>query len=236
MSLDLVSGKEWFGGREKTVRVWLRNRFIAGLLVILPISFTYILLKFFFIQLDDILKPLEQAIFRLIGVPGFHIPGLGIIATVIIILLVGFITANVVGRKVVATGDKILYRLPIIRAVYRPAKQFLDGIVAYDQGAFRRVALIEYPRKGLYVLGFVTTDADPTIQDAAAQDLLSVFIPTTPNPTSGFLLFVPKREVAHLDMSVEEGIKLIVSGGIIGKGDHAFSLKPYRKPELPPRV
>ncbi|MFQ6110412.1 MAG: DUF502 domain-containing protein [Nitrospinota bacterium] len=215
------------------MRVWLRNRFIAGLLVILPISITYILLKFIFIRLDDVLKPLERAIFKLVGLPEFHIPGLGIIATVFIVLLVGLITANVVGRKIVSTGDKIFSRLPIIRAVYRPAKQFLEGIAAYDQGAFRRVALIEYPRKGLYVLGFVTTDADPTISDAAAQELLSVFIPTTPNPTSGFLLFVPKNEVAQLDMSVEEGIKLIVSGGIIGKGDRTLTLETARKPELP---
>lgn len=195
----------------------IRNIFFAGLVVIIPIVFTLFLFTWIFKKLDN-LSPFITNLLIYFGAPlpkGFKIPGLGIAATILIIFLVGLFTTSVIGKKFLALWEYILNKIPFIRSIYSAIKQILETIALSDKNAFRQVVMIEYPRKGLYCLGLLTCESKGEIQEKTEKDIAYVFIPTTPNPTSGFLLFVPKENITPLSMSVEEGLKLIVSGGIV---------------------
>lgn len=195
----------------------IRNIFLAGLVVILPIAFTLFILTWIFKKLDN-LSPLITQLFIYFGAPipkGYKIPGLGIITTILIIFLTGIFTTSVIGKRFIALGEYILNKIPFIRSLYMGIKQIIEAISLSGKNAFRQVVMIEYPRKGLYCLGFLTCDSRGEIQEKTDKDVVNVFIPTTPNPTSGFLLLVPREEITPLTMTVEEAIKLIVSGGIV---------------------
>lgn len=192
----------------------LRNKFIAGLVIVLPIGITGVLLQMMFTWLDGFFAPLA---FRLTQ---RRIPGLGIISTAVIVLGVGLLATNIVGRAFVSSGEYFVSRIPLIRNVYYGAKQFLETLTADQRRAFTQVVLIEYPQKGSYTLGFVTAEPIEEIQEHVAEPLLNVFVATTPNPTTGFLLLVPQKDIRLLPISIEDGIKMIVSGGIIHPPGH----------------
>ena len=199
----------------KTLRHRIRTIFIAGLLVIFPIWVTFVLLRFLIVQLDQVLSPEVARGFEYFGYPGVDIPGLGVIATALAIFLVGLLTTNLVGRRLIILGERVLARLPVVRTIYVAAKQLLEAVAQRKDRAFERVVLVEYPRPGIYAMGFVTSDSRGEVDEVIGEDVVKVFVPTAPNPTSGMLVFVPRREIIALSMSIEEGIKLVVSGGIV---------------------
>lgn len=196
----------------------MRNIFITGLLVTLPIAFTIFILNFLFKTLDNWLSPSITKLLILAGAPileDFRVPGLGVAATVFIIFLVGVLTKNIFGAKLVQLGEMIVEKIPIVRNIYTGAKQVVTTIAHTDTNAFSRVVLVEFPRKGIHAMGFVTSETKGEVQALTEGDVVSVFVPTTPNPTSGFLVFLPQNDIIDLTMSVEDGIKLIISCGIV---------------------
>ncbi len=193
----------------KKVKDKLRGMFLSGILVVVPLILTYVVLRFLFKSIDGILSPHLERVF------GYTVPGLGIITTVLIILLTGFFTRSLVGGTLYKSGDRLLARLPIIRVVYLAAKRLIEAITLPHNHTFKQVVLIEYPRKGAYAMGFATTRIDLEQEFHDKTNLIGVFIPSTPAPVSGIVIFVPVDDVIPLDISVEEGLKLIVSGGIV---------------------
>ena len=191
------------------LRTKLKTFFATGLLVILPTVITIFVLWKLFVFIDSITRP------YLARFVGYYIPGLGIIVTLLVIFLVGMLTANVLGKRLVAWGDSIVGRIPLVRFIYLGIKQLLEALSLGRKNLFREVVLVEYPRKGIYTLGFVPSECKGEIQEVTREDLVNIFIFTTPNPTSGMLIMVPKEEVTPLKMTVEEGLKFVVSGGII---------------------
>lgn len=192
----------------------LRNYFLAGLIVILPAVVSFYILLSLFTYFDGFFARWIGRI-PVVGETLVSIPGVGLFLTVLSIMLVGLFTANIVGRRVVAYGDKVFSRTPVIRTIYNTVKQIVDAFAISGNGAFQQVVLVEYPREGLFALGFLTSKIKGEIAGHIADDIVAVFIPTTPNPTSGMLIFVPRASVKVLAMSVDEGLKLIVSGGMV---------------------
>ncbi len=192
--------------------VLLRNWFLTGVLISLPLIITgYIVV----LVIDFFDNLVIRSIFPDAVIS--RIPGLGIIFSCIFMVLLGFIASNFLGKYILKISDRILNKIPLISPLYSTTKQIFDTLLSSKSKAFREVALIEYPRKGMWVLGFVTSENKGEIQKKTADDVINVFIPTTPNPTSGFLLFVPKQDLILLDMRPDAAMKLIVSGGVIDK-------------------
>lgn len=187
----------------------LRRFFLTGIVVLLPLAVTVYVLIFTFRLMDGFLGGLVRIAL------GRPLPGLGALATIGIVLLVGMIATNVIGKKLIALLEYLLNRIPLIKSIYGATKQIIDAFSLQKSNAFQRVVLIEYPRRGLYAVGFITGCGMGEIQEKTAEELVNVFVPTTPNPTSGFLILIPKREVHYLEISVEEGLKLIISGGVV---------------------
>ncbi|MBI2786582.1 MAG: DUF502 domain-containing protein, partial [Legionella longbeachae] len=152
---------------------------------------------------------------------GHYIPGLGVILSLILLLVTGIIATNYFGQRLVAWGESILSRIPLVRSIYKTVKQVINAVLSTNSEAFRKVVLIEYPRNGLWSVAFQTGAANHEINAKANQEMISVFIPTTPNPTSGFLMMLPKREVIELDMSIDEALKFIISLGVMSPKSQA---------------
>jgi len=144
-----------------------------------------------------------------------HVPGLGLILVVILVFVIGLLARNIVGRKIVRLGENIVDRIPLVRVLYAGVKQLLEPLFLQKTDAFKRVALLEYPRRGAYVLGFITGESKGEVQSKTSKNMINVFVPTTPNPTSGFYILIPEDELILLNMSVEDAFKLIISGGIV---------------------
>ncbi len=193
----------------RIVRDIIKRQFLSGVLVVVPLILTYLVLRFLFETVDGILSPL---IFKLLG---YSIPGLGIIATVLIILLMGVITRNLVGAKLYGYGDKMLTKTPLIRIIYSAAKQLIEAVSVPNIKTFKEVVMIEYPRRGLYAVGFATAKIKFQGGKEGDRRLVGVFIPSTPTPMTGTVVFIAEEDVMCMDITVEEGIKLIVSGGIV---------------------
>ena len=196
----------------------IRNVFITGLLVTLPIAFTFFILNFLFENLDNALSPAFTKALIYIGIPiktDFRIPGVGVAMTLFFIFLVGVFATNIFGKQLVSLGERIVEKIPVVRSVYAGTKQVLTTILDADIKAFSQVVLVEFPRKGTYALGLITSETKGEVQAKTEADVLNVFVPTTPNPTSGFLVFVPKEDVVKLSMSVEDGLKFVISGGLL---------------------
>ena len=149
----------------------------------------------------------------------FGLPGLGLLIVCIFMTFIGALTAGILGRFWVRTSEKVLSRMPVIRSVYGALKQIFETVLSKQSDAFREVVLFEYPRRGSWALGFITGKTEGEIQSSTEDEIVNVFLPTTPNPTSGYLLFVPRRELVVLSMTVEEGIKMVISGGIVTPPD-----------------
>lgn len=205
------------------LRTWL----IAGLLVLLPVGVTAFVLLALFRFLDHLLGPIVTALLDT------EVPGLGLIAGVIVILVVGALASNIVGRRVVEGFDWLMMRIPLARTIYSATKQFSDSILSQDRGAFKEAVLIEWPRAGLYSVGFVTGETRGEAQEKTKERVINVFIITTPNPTTGFLCLVPESQVIPLEMTVEDALKLVVSAGIVVPPYHG---SPGASSPMPRRV
>ena len=196
----------------------LRRYLIAGLLVWLPLAVTVLLLKFLFGLVDDVLLLLPSAL-QPQNLFGFNIPGLGALLALIVLLFTGMVATNLFGRNMVRLWEQLLARIPVVRAIYSAAKQLTETIFSGSGKSFRKVLLVEYPRAGSWTLGFLTGEGSAEANSKTGRNLVHVFVPTTPNPTSGFFLMVPRDDTIELEMSVDTGIKLILSAGAIGADD-----------------
>lgn len=192
----------------------MRKYLIAGLLVWMPLGITFLVIRAIVGFLDKTLLLLPHA-YQPDNLLGFHIPGLGVVLAVVLVLATGMIVANLLGRRLVNAWESLLSRIPLVRTLYAGVKQIMEAVLAADAKSFRRVLLIEYPRRGVWSLAFMTSDQLGEVQEKTEADVISVFIPTTPNPTSGFVLMVPEHEVIYLDMAVEQGLKMIISMGVV---------------------
>lgn len=193
----------------------LRNYFLAGILVTAPISITFYVTWGFLKFLDKKITPIIPVDVNPNTYLPVDIPGLGLIIAVVFFVIVGWFTRNFFGRLLVRVSEYIVERVPVINTIYGAIKQIFETVMASQSDAFKEVVMFEYPRKGIWVLGFVTGQTKGEVQTMTNNQTINVFLPTTPNPTSGFLLFIPKDDLTYMKMSVEEGIKMIVSGGII---------------------
>ena len=201
----------------------LRNYFFTGLVICAPVAITAYLTWTLVQWVDGWVKPYLPRVWNPDEYLSFSVPGFGLVVALIVITMVGFLTANLIGRSIVGYGESLLARMPVVRNIYSALKQIFETVFREDSDSFDSVVLVEYPRKGLWALAFVATDTLGEVQarlDDPAGKTVSVFLPTTPNPTSGFLLFVPEVDVIRLDMSVEEAAKLVISAGLVAP-DHA---------------
>ena len=194
------------------MKLRLRTYFFAGLLVLIPLVVTIGILSWLFNLLDGFLGPY---IYEWLGRP---MPGLGLIATLVLIFLIGVVTTNIVGRRLMGAVDDALHRIPLVRGIYSMTKQMSDSIFQSRQVAFQQVVLVEYPRRGLYQIGFVTGMIEGPLQQElasrAGERMINVFIPASPNPMSGYLVIVPEQDIQFLGISVQDGLKLVISGGM----------------------
>jgi uncharacterized membrane protein len=197
----------------------LRNYFLTGILVTAPLVITfyaaYVVVSF----IDNTVTGLLPDTYNPNTYLPFSVPGVGLIVLFTTLVIIGFLTANFLGRLLIKWGELLLDRMPVIRNVYGAVKQIFETILQSQSTAFREVVLVEYPRKGLWCIGFVSGTTKGEVQNLTSDEMVNVFLPTTPNPTSGFLLFVPRKDITKLHMTVEEGIKMVVSGGIITPPD-----------------
>lgn len=198
----------------------LRNYFFTGVIVVAPVSITAYLIWTFVTWVDRLVKPLIPAAYNPETYLPFAIPGFGLLAAVFIITTTGFLAANLVGRSIVSFGERLLDGMPLVRTLYRGLKQIFETVLNDRSDNFQSVGLIQYPRPGLWAVVFVSTQtrgevAQKITSTGDVEELVSVFLPTTPNPTSGFLLFVPRDSLIPLDMTVEDGAKLVISAGLV---------------------
>ena len=191
----------------KTLLESLRRYFVSGVLVVVPVILSYLVIKFLFQTIDGVLRP------ALHGVLGYFVPGLGVVTTLLLIILAGVLTRNYVGHRIYRMGDRLLARLPVIRPIYSAAKQLLEAMTSAGTESFKEVGLVVYPRRGSYALCFISRRLTVHTEEGPRQ-LVTVFVPSTPTPVSGMVIIVPPEDVTLLDMTVEEGIKFLVSGGV----------------------
>ena len=191
-----------------------RRYLIAGLLVWLPIGVTVFLVRIMIGLMDRSLLLLPSQ-FRPENVIGFGIPGLGFLLTIIVLLLTGVLAANFVGKSMVSFGESLLDRIPFVRSIYSATKNFAEIVFSGSGQSFKKVLLIEYPRKGIYSLAFQTSTELGEVQERLGEDLVCTFVPTTPNPTSGYIIVLPKKDIIELDMEVEQALKMIMSLGVV---------------------
>lgn len=195
--------------------IWARNRFFTGVVVAIPIVVTLLVVSW-------VVQRIDNNVFKFVPAPlnpetylGFAIPGLGLIISVILLFMLGVIASNFIGRYLIKSGESLLDRVPVVSPVYNALKQIVQTVAAQKDRAFRDVCLLEYPKEGVWALGFVTADLGGEPKAELGEDMVCVFVPTTPNPTSGFLLFLHKEKIKILNMTPEEGAKMIISGGMV---------------------
>jgi uncharacterized membrane protein len=199
------------------LRHHFRNTFIAGLLVTLPISVTVFILMFAFSKLDNLFGPYVTNLLVKLNVPispDLRIYGLGVVFTILVIYFVGLLAKNFLGKKIVQLGETIVHKVPVMRSIYTGTKQVIHTFASANTMAFRQVVLLEFPRKGVYSMAFITSESVKP-SDANGQNLAFVFIPTTPNPTNGYIVMAPMSELIPLKITVEEGLKAIISVGLV---------------------
>lgn len=192
----------------------LRGYFLTGLVIAAPTFLTVVIVWWFVQWIDNLVTPLIPAPYRLDQYLPYYVPGFGLVVAIVFITLIGFLTRNYIGGRMVALGEAVVERMPVVRSLYRGLKQIFETVVSGQTKAFQTVALIEYPRKGLWSIAFIATDARGEIE-RHLPDTVAVYLPTTPNPTSGYLLYVPREDVIILDMSLEDAAKLVISGGLV---------------------
>ncbi len=230
-----VGTEENKGAAKKESRLFaaLRNYFLTGIVVTAPVAlslyFVWAVLAWIDEKVGDIL-PIHLTNDK-------TIPGLGVLVAIGFFIVVGLFTRNFIGRLLLKFSHYVMERLPVVKTVYGALKQVIDMVMGQQAQAFRDVVMIEYPRKGVYMMGFLTGRTEGEVQELTDKEMVNIFIPTTPNPTSGFLVFVPAEEVIDLNMSVDDGLKMIISGGMITpkynpKGDAPKITKDSSTPTL----
>ncbi len=205
--------------REKAVFMKLgakiRAYFFTGILVTAPVAITLYMAYKFIIWIDRLVNQLLPPQYKFDAILPFTIPGLGLVILVLALILVGMFAAGFLGKFFLRLGEWIVYKVPLISSIYSVLKQIFETFFSTKTQAFSKVVMLEYPRKGIWILGFVSSELKGEVKDKFDQEMLNIFIPTTPNPTSGFLIFVPKKDTIELDMKVEDGIKFVISGGLV---------------------
>ena len=192
----------------------IRRYLVAGILVWAPLAVTWFLLKIGVGLMDKTLA-IIPARYQPDELLGFHIPGLGVILTIVVLLVTGLLAANFVGRAFVGGWESLMDRIPVVRAIYSAAKNFAEMVFSDSSQSFKKVLLIQYPRKGLYSLAFQTSSQLGEVQGRTGEKVVCCFLPTTPNPTSGFIIIVPRKDIIELDMDVDEALKMIISLGVV---------------------
>lgn len=220
-----IPGKIGFAGK-------MRGYFLAGILVTAPIAITFYLAWVLIGFVDNNVTALIPEKYNPETYLPFGMPGLGVLIFVVSLILIGAFTAGYVGRLFHRTGERVLNRMPVIRGVYGAVKQILETVLAKKSKAFREAVLVEYPRRGLWAIAFITGRTEGEVQSLIEDEVINIFLPTTPNPTSGFLLFVPKKDLAPLTMSVEEAIKMVISGGIVTPPDRRSPEEKKAAPQM----
>lgn len=204
----------------------LRTYFLTGFLISAPLAITAYIVWSLIGWIDSWVKPYIPARYSPDTYLPFAVPGFGLVVAIIVITLIGFLTANIVGRTIVRFGEHLLGRMPLVRGVYKALKQIFETVLSNKNDMFRQVAVIEYPRTGVWSIVFIATERETEINvrlDKEGDPLVAVFMPCTPNPTTGFLMYVHRSEIVMLDMNIEDGAKLIISAGLVAPA--------YKKPD-----
>jgi uncharacterized membrane protein len=194
-----------------------KKNLIAGLLVTIPAGLTYMVLSFVITRVDRAMAPAINGIFGSQGLQlleDSHIPGMGFLLLALFIIGVGLFATNFIGKKIVLLGENFLHKIPVVRVIYTSIKKVIDTISLTETASFQKMVLITYPREPLKTLGIVCCDTPDGIESQVGEKMLNVFVPTSPNPTTGFLFMVPEKDVVPMKMSVEEGLKMIISFGM----------------------
>jgi uncharacterized membrane protein len=204
-------------------RLWvvehLRGYFIAGILVTGPTALTLYLTWAFVSFIDHSVGSILPKEYNPQTYLPFYIPGIGLVVAVVGLTLIGAATAGVIGRVLLRWSERIMARMPVVRGIYSAVKQIFETVLAKQSKSFREVVLVEWPRRGAWTVGFVTANVEGEIKDIAGEDAIAIYVPTTPNPTSGYMAFLPRRDVITLKMSVEDAIKYVISTGIVAPAD-----------------
>jgi len=204
--------------RRSSLMHRLRNYFLTGLVVAAPLFLTIYITWSFVEWIDALVEPFIPSIYRFDRYLPFAVPGFGLIVALVFITVLGFLTANLVGRRLLAFGESLLDRMPLIRNLYRGLKQIVETVISKKARTFQTVGLVEFPRVGMWSLVFVVSDTKGEVRDKIKDqddDIVSVFVPTTPTPLSGYLVFMKRRDVIILDMSIEDAAKMIISAGLV---------------------
>ena len=219
--------------RRSRARVRLRNYFLTGIVVAAPIGITIYLTWAFVHWVDSRVKPLIPRLYNPDTYLPFSVPGVGLIFAILILTLLGFLTANLVGRSIIGFGELLLDRVPLVRNLYRGLRQLFQTVLSQTSRSFQSVALVEYPRRGLWRMAFVATDAKGEVANRLPEDSVAVFIPNTPNATAGFLAFVPRTDVILLDMTFEEAAKTIISAGLVTPDHPRAAVRQGPRKDMP---
>ena len=207
----LAKEKEVFMAFGSKLKAYL----FTGILVTAPVAITFYLAYKFILWVDMFVYKMLPKQYHLDGYLPITIPGIGLVVLVFFLMLVGMFAAGFLGRFFIRLGEWFVAKMPLISSVYSLLKQIFETVFSNKTQAFKKVVMLEYPRKGIWILGLVSADLQGEVEEKLPEEMVNVFIPTTPNPTSGFLIFVPKKDVIEMDMSVEQAIKFIVSGGLV---------------------
>jgi uncharacterized membrane protein len=220
--------------KPKSRRSRVKRYLIAGLLVWVPAGVTFFVLRLIIDLMDRTLLLIPEA-YRPDTLLGFRIPGLGILLTATLLLVTGFFTANFVGRRMVGRWESLLSRIPLVSPIYTGVKKVSETLLSDHTPAFRKVLLVEYPRRGLWSLAFMTANQLGEVQAKTGKEVVCVFVPTTPNPTSGFIIMVPREDIAELDMTVDEAFRMIVSLGVVVPSWPHLPAADTKRRTLPPK-
>ncbi|HAY40909.1 MAG TPA: hypothetical protein DCX64_01430 [Gammaproteobacteria bacterium] len=191
----------------------IRNYFISGLLFWIPLGLSIVLIKFFLQLINNIIPKqyLPETIFNL----DTNIPGSGIVLVILVIIITGALVSNFIGRKVINSWDRLLHKIPGFRGIYKAIKKLSDAVLSTSNESFKKAVLVEYPRKGMWTIAFQTGKYKGEVEKIIGEDIINIYVPTTPNPTSGFFIMLPKKDVIDLNMTVDEAFKLIISTGVV---------------------
>lgn len=210
----------------------LRKYIITGLLIWVPLGITILVIKLLVDLMDRTILFLPPA-WRPEALFGFDIPGLGIVVSSVIIFVTGFFLTNFAGRRLIKWGENLLDRIPLVRSIYSSVKQVTETVLSSDGDTFSDVLLIEYPRKGIWTLCFKTSESPKSFDEITGENLVTVFVPTTPNPTSGFILFIPIEDTKTLDIDVEDALKLVMSLGVVSPDNKTVTASDLEKLDKP---
>lgn len=211
------------GAFHLTFGARMRAYLFTGILITAPISITFYVSWLFINFIDDIVDAVIPEAYQPDHYLPFNIPGLGLLILLLFLLLVGMASAGIAGRFFVRIGEAVVNRMPVIRSIYNATKQIFETVLAQQSNAFREVVLIEFPRRDCWTIAFITGSTSGEVRRRLGEDTVSVFVPTTPNPTSGYLMIVPRQDLIVLDMTIEDALKLVISGGLVSPPDPQVS-------------